>query len=117
MPAFYPHPVGQGKPSTTNVGFDKTTVAPGDRVTFSANIATWAPSDPLSDENVLVEPTRSWGLELDPPSVGKKDDFPDGLWTRSFTAPSAPGTYTYWFSSTTANCVTSDLMRVTLTVQ
>jgi hypothetical protein len=112
-----PLPADQKKPTTVNAVFDKTTVAPGERVTFSSTITTWDSKDPLSDENVLTEPKNSWGLELDPPSTGKKDDFPDGLWKRSFNAPTTPGTYTYWFSATTAYCVTSDVIKATLTVQ
>jgi hypothetical protein len=112
-----PLPKGQQKPRVTNAGFDKTTAHPGEPVTFSATLATWAGTDPLSDENVLVEATHSWALELDPPSLGAKDDFPDGLWRRSFFAPTTPGKYTYWFSSTTSQCITSDLLSAELTVQ
>jgi hypothetical protein len=110
-------PRTQAKPRVTGAGFDKASVAPGENVTFSATLATWDPKDPLSDESVLVEPTQSWCLELNPPSRGKKDDFADGLWKREFRAPTKPGTYTYWFSATTATCITSDLVTTTLTVR
>ncbi len=109
-------PSGQAAPTITNVGFDQPTVTAGSAVVFSATLATWSPTDPLSDENLVVEATRSWGVELDPPSQGQKDNFPDGVWKRSFSAPSQPGVYTYWFSATTAGCITSNLASATLTV-
>jgi len=115
--ALEPLPPTQAKPTITGAAFDKPTVVHGSPVTLSATIATWAASDPLSDENVLVEPKNSWGLELDPPSTGSANGFPDGLWKRTFQAPQTPGTYTYSLSATTNQCVTSDQTTVTLTVQ
>jgi hypothetical protein len=114
-----PLPPGAAKPTVTNAGFglDGGTVAPDAQVTFSAEVRAGAPTDPLSDELLLVEPLRSWALELDPPAVGKKDDFPDGTWKRTFNAPATPGTYTYYFSATTGGCVTSDVQSFSLKVQ
>ena len=112
-----PLPDGQATPSVVDASFAQATVHAGDTVTFSATLTTWAPTDPLSDENLLVEATNSFGLELNPPGLGKKDDFPNGVWSRSFAAPMVPGTYTYWFSSTTGGCITSNLVSTTLTVQ
>jgi hypothetical protein len=110
-------PATQGKPTVTNAGFVQSTVLLGDRVTFSAEVHAASPSDPLSDEIILVEPTRSWSVELNPPSLGKPDNYPDGVWRRSFLSPLKTGTYTYYFSATTAGCVTSDVQTFTLTVQ
>ncbi len=107
----------QPKPMVTNAAFDKTTVAASGPVTFSAEVRAADPTEPLSDEVLLVEPTRGWSAELDPPRVGKKDDFPNGTWRRTFNAPDKAGTYTYYFSATTATCATSDMMTFTLTVQ
>jgi hypothetical protein len=112
-----PLPPGQARPTITGAAFSPGTVAAGGQVTLSATVAAASASDPLSDETVLVEPTHSWGVELDPPSLGKKDDFPDGVWSRTFAAPSQSGTYTYWLSATSAGCVTSDVVQLTLTVQ
>jgi hypothetical protein len=56
-------------------------------------------------------------VELDPPSLGKKDDFPDGVWSSTFAAPTDTGHYVYWLSATTAGCVTGDLVTLTLDVQ
>lgn len=110
------------KPTLTNPRFEAydpaTGVAPGASVTFSAVITAPDPkTDPLSDENLLVEPTGSWSRELDPPSLGAKDNFPNGTWKLTFPAPTTPGTYTYWFSATTSQCVTSDLVTATLLVK
>lgn len=110
-------PAGQMVPAIANAAFAASTVAPGGSVTFSATLATWSPNDPLSDENVLVEPTGSLGIELNPPVLGQRDNFADGLWKRTFTAPSVPGMYTYSFSATTAGCITSNVVTATLTVQ
>jgi hypothetical protein len=110
-------PNDQAQPKLTGPAFDKSTVAPGEIVTFTSTVATWSTTDPLSDENLLVEGTHSWSAELDPPGRGKKDDFPDGLWKLSFAAPKEPGTYTYWFSATTSTCITSSLFHTTLTVR
>src|SRR5260370_37178008 len=107
----------QPKPTIADATFDKIMVAVGESVTVRATVRAVTAADPLSDETVLVEPTRSWAVELDPPSAGKKDDFPDGTLSRSFPPPALPGTYTYWLSATTAGCVTSDVVQLTLTVQ
>jgi hypothetical protein len=112
-----PLPQGQPQPALTGAAFDKTTVGPGESVTLSARVATYAAADPLSDETVVVEATQSLGMELDPPSRGAKDRFPDGLWKRTFPAPATAGTYTYGVSATTAGCVSSPLAAVTLTVR
>jgi hypothetical protein len=112
-----PLAAGVAKPTITGAAFQQSTVAAGAQVTITANVAAGSASDPLSDETVLAEPTHSWGAELNPPSLGKKDDFPDGTWSLTFTAPSQSGTYTYWLSATTAGCVTSDLVELPLTVQ
>ncbi|HEY8038987.1 MAG TPA: hypothetical protein VIF15_04305 [Polyangiaceae bacterium] len=112
-----PLPAQQTKPTVAGAAFDKTTVKGGDAVTVRATVTAGVPTDPLSDETLLVEPTHSWAVELDPPSVGKKDDFPDGAWSRTFPAPAQSGTYTYWLSATTAGCVSSDLVTLQLVVQ
>lgn len=110
-------PDGQAVPTIADAMFDPSgKVRPGTKVTFSAMVKTYAPGDPLSDEVVLVEPTHSMGVELDPPSIGKKDDFPDGTWKRTFAAPDKAGDYTYWVAVTTGGCVTSALTSVALTV-
>jgi hypothetical protein len=108
----------QAQPTVRDAGFDKPIIEAGASVVFSAVLATYDDAgDPLSDESLLVEPKESFCVELDPPSRGKKDDFSDGRWTRTITAPSLPGTYTYWFSATTSHCVTTELVRMTLTVK
>jgi hypothetical protein len=112
-----PLPPQQTKPTITGAAFNAAQVAPGAQVTLTATVKAGVPTDPLSDETILVEPTQSWAVELDPPSVGKKDDFPDGTWSRTFTAPTQPGHYVYWLSATTAGCVTGDLVQLPLDVQ
>jgi hypothetical protein len=115
--AMEPLPASHARPTVTGAGFDTSAVAPGAPVTFSATVTTTVSTDPLSDEIVLVEPTRSWSRELDPPSAGKKDDFPSGLWKATFSAPDKAGDYIYYFSATTSQCVTTDVQPFTLTVR
>ncbi len=112
-----PLPAGQSKPTVTGAAFGASPVPAGSQVTITATVTAGSPSDPLSDETILVEPTHSWALELDPPSLGKKDDFPDGTWSRTFAAPAEAGHYVYWLSATSAGCVTSDVVTVPLDVQ
>jgi len=104
-------------PTITGAAFDQGTVASGAMVTLSATVTAGSPTDPLSDETIVVEPTHSWGRELNPPGLGKKDDFPDGVWSLTFPAPAESGTYTYWLSATSAGCATSNLVTLTLVVQ
>jgi hypothetical protein len=110
-------PPQQAKPTVTGAAFNPAQVAAGAQVTITATVAAGVGSDPLSDETILVEPTHSWATELDPPSLGKKDDFPDGTWSRTFSAPAQTGHYVYWLSATTAGCVTSDVVQLSLDVQ
>ncbi len=110
-------PSSQSQPTITGAAFDKATVAPGGDVTVRATVRAATPSDPLSDETILVEPTHSWATELDPPSVGAPDRFPDGTWSHTFAAPMQPGDYTYWLAATTGKCVTSELATLALVVQ
>jgi hypothetical protein len=112
-----PLPAQQVKPTVSGASFGATQAAPGAQVTLTASVHAGAATDPLSDETIVVEPTQSWAAELDPPSTGAKDNFPDGTWSRTFAAPSQPGHYTYWLSATTAGCVTSDLVTIPLDVQ
>lgn len=111
-----PEPAGP-KPTITGASFTPTTVPAGAQVTLTATVTAGSPTDPLSDETMLVEPTHSWARELNPPSLGKKDNFPDGSWSLSFAAPAEAGTYTYWLSATSAGCVTSDVGTLSLVVQ
>jgi hypothetical protein len=105
------------RPAVTGAAFDSATVGAGKPVTFSATVTSAINTDPLSDELVLVEPTNSWSRELDPPSAGKKDDFPNGLWKLRFNAPDKPGDYMYYFSATTSQCVSTDVQKFPLKVQ
>lgn len=106
------------KPVVTDPRFDKTTVEAGAPVTFTAGVrAANRCLDPMSDEVLLIEPVHSWSRELDPPSRGLKDDVPDGVWKLTFDAPAEAGVYTYYFSATTSQCVTSDVQTFTLRVE
>jgi hypothetical protein len=110
-------PLGaQPKPTLAKAAFDTSAVSVGATVRISAIVHAGTSSDPLSDEVVVIEPTQSWAAELDPPTGGKKDDFSDGTWSRTFAAPAKEGKYTYWLEATSAGCATSDLVQLTLEV-
>ena len=106
------------KPTLANPSAVPSTVAPGESFVLSVTAAAGSASDPLSDEIVAIEPTTGWAGELDPPSAGSPGvGYPDGLYSRTITAPAEPGTYTYGLAVTTEGCVTGDLTTITLTVQ
>jgi len=68
---------------------------------------------------VAVLPEMGQSMALDPPAPGglQGHGFPDGVWSRTFNAPSTPGTYAYQLIATTEGCVTSNRLEVALTVR
>jgi hypothetical protein len=109
------------KPTATGLTLTPSSVAAGANVTIAVDVAkAVAPThdDPLSEEIIAAEPTTNWATVLDPPSPGKQGTaFPDGHYSKTFAAPSAPGVYTYSLLVSSEGCVTSDRVTATLTVQ
>lgn len=108
----------------TSAGFTITpsTVAAGGSVTLSADVHAspdaGSTHDPLSEEVIAAEPSTNWAAVLDPPSPGVQGTgFPDGRYSKTFAAPSKPGTYTYSLVVSSEGCITSDRATTTLTVQ
>jgi hypothetical protein len=112
-------PLGtQAKPTLTNPTMTPTSVAAGGAVTVTVNAAAASSNDPLSEETIISEATTQWSKEFDPPGPGYPGkNYPDGTYTTTFNAPAVAGTYTYYLSTTTEGCATSDLAKLTLTVQ
>jgi hypothetical protein len=55
---------------------------------------------------------------MDPPSAGTPGVmYPDGIYRKTLTAPSAPGTYDIWISVTSEACVTAPPISMQLQVQ
>jgi hypothetical protein len=135
------------RPIVTDVTAPKIVEA-GAPFVLSAHAQAGAPKDPMSDEVLFVElpgtnptsgPMPMACGELDPPSPGVPGGaFPDGVWTRTLTAPTndgltitpsgvgkpcspaAPCTYTYYVVSSTQGCVTSQVSQaqwVTVQIQ
>jgi hypothetical protein len=106
------------KPVVSGFTATPSTVSAGASFSLSANVQRGSgATDPLSDEILLVQPDTAWCGELAPPSPGGHDDYPDGIYTRTITAPAKSGTYTYWLVTTSAGCVTSDKQSLQVTVQ
>ena len=106
------------KPTLANAKLEPTSVAPGGAVKVSVTATRGKPQDPLSDEIILVEPSQSYAVMLDPPGPSQKGVMsPDGAYTKTIKAPSKPGTYTYGLSATTEACVTGDVVTLVLEVK
>ncbi len=111
-------PAGSAKPTLKDAKLEPLTIAPGGKVQVSVTATKGNDRDPLSDEIVLVQPETAMALQLDPPSASTKGVMsPDGLYKKTFTAPSKPGTYVYGLSATTEACVTGDIVTLTLEVK
>ncbi len=113
-------PLKPGEPTPTLSGstLSASKVAPGAAVTVETTAAAGSPTDPLSEEVLLFEPTQSWSKALDPPSAGNQGlGFPDGKWRTTFTAPAVPGDYVYSLIATSEACVGSPRVSLRLTVQ
>ncbi len=105
-------------PSLKNFVVSPASVVPGAKVRFSLEVTAGTAKDPLSDEVVLAEPSRSFGRAMTPPSRGLRGKaFPDGLWTLDVEAPTIPGKYTYMASATSEGCVTGARPLVELVVR
>jgi hypothetical protein len=105
-------------PSITNPKLEPATVGPKEQFVVSADVARGDADDPLSDEVIVVFADAHFSRAMDPPSAGVQGKgFPDGIWKTTLTAPDQPGTYHYDFAATSEQCVTSDLVRLTLEVQ
>jgi hypothetical protein len=119
-------------PVIGEVTLDPATVAPGGSVVVRAAVAAGMVSDPvfapvakISEEVLLIAPALGIGFALDPPapgcSIGEDPAVPrgcpDGEYTSTFAAPSAPGEYSYHFVVSSEGCVTSDRIELTLVVE
>jgi hypothetical protein len=91
-------------------------VAPGGEVTVQVTAMAGGASDPLSDQVLAIAPELKTGLALDPPGL-LPGGYADGVWRRTFTAPSAPGTYTWHLVAASEACVPSAPLALTLTVE
>jgi len=106
------------KPMVSAFTATPSTVAAGATFELSANVQKGSAGiDPLSDEIILVQPDTTWCGEMAPPAPGGHDNYPDGRYARTVTAPPTAVTYTYWLVTTSAGCITSDNQSVTVTVQ
>jgi hypothetical protein len=106
------------KPSVSAFTATPATVAAGATFVLSANVQKGpAGTDPLSDEIIVVQPDTAWCGEMAPPAPGGHDDYPDGTYSRTVTAPAKAGTYTYWLATSSAGCIISDNRSTTVTVQ
>ena len=113
-----PLKAGEPTPALSGTAISPGKVAPGGVVTVETTAAAGSPTDPLSEEVLLFEPTQSWSKALDPPSAGRQGlGFPDGTWRTTFPAPAVAGMYVYYLIATSEACVGSARVALRLTVQ
>jgi len=92
--------------------------APGQPLRFSVNVRSSTPKDPMSEEIVLLEEATKAARALDPPRRGVQGKgFPDGLWSTTVNAPTAPGRYGYTLGMTSEKCIVGDTKRVEVVVR
>lgn len=104
------------KPTISDAVLSPTTVAPGGELSIRAVVRAGTQADPLSEEILVVQPRTHFSIALDPPSPGgRPGHWPDGLWSATFRAPNAPGTYDYYLVGTSEGCVNAD--QVTFSVE
>jgi hypothetical protein len=105
------------EPTLSGLVADPTSVAAGDTFTISVDVNASSADDPLSDETLVIEPTQFWTAALDPPSPGEQGvAYPDGAYSLTVEAPTEPGTYTYYVTTTSEGCVTSQPVSVDVEV-
>ena len=106
-------------PALTDAAFEPSTVAPSGEVHLSVMAAAADPVEaPLSEEVLVVFPEATFSKALDPPSPGQQGfGYPDGLYQTTLTAPSTPGSYSYYLVVSAENCVIGPILTATLSVQ
>jgi len=106
-------------PTLTGVKLEPAKVAPGGTTKLTVDAkASDAMKAPLSEEILVVLPEALFSRELDPPSPGMQGfGYPDGTYSATLTAPSEPGTYTYYVVASAENCVIAPTVTATLTVE
>ena len=103
-------------PVLSQASLQPAKVAPGGEVTVRVTAMASGASDPLSDQVLAIAPELKTSLALDPPGL-LPQGYADGVWKRTFTAPSAPGSYTWHLVAATEACVPSAPVALTLTVE
>ena len=105
-------------PVTTDFTVTPTDASPGQPLRISVNVKAPSPKDPLSEEVLVLEERTAVARALDPPRRGVQGKgYPDGLWSTTLNAPSAPGTYVYRLGVTTEGCATGDTPSQEITVR
>ena len=86
-------------------------------IAFAVDVAAGIPSDPLSGDVVLVEPTTEWAAALEPPVPAVPGQaYPNGDYSLLVYAPATPGAYTYTVVAASRAGVTSAPASVVVTV-
>jgi hypothetical protein len=109
--------LGRAQPQVSQFTVTPAEAQPGTTLTFSMNVKA-APNDPISDEVLLAEPSSGRARAFAPPRRGSPGKgFPDGTWTVTLAAPSAPGTYTYYAQAVSEQCAVSTRLTAQVTVR
>jgi hypothetical protein len=106
------------RPLVSDFDVQPREASPGQTLAFSLVVRAARPTDPLSEEILIVEPTTQTGRAMNPPSRGVQGrGFPDGTWTARLAAPARPGEYEYFIGVSSEQCITSDRLSVKVKVK
>ncbi|MFO0674576.1 MAG: hypothetical protein U0235_34010 [Polyangiaceae bacterium] len=105
------------KPVPSDFKVEPTKVAPGGSLKFSVTMKASSDKDPISEEVLIAELSNQWARALDPPPGGVPGKSADGVWSRTVTAPTKPGKYTYILAVSSELCITSDKVSLDVTVE
>jgi hypothetical protein len=96
-------------PTLTNMKASAARVKPGAPITFSVTAKAATNEDPLSEEVLLLQPDTFTARAFDPPVRGEQAiGYANGTWKTLLAAPMKPGTYAYYASVSTEQCITAN---------
>jgi hypothetical protein len=96
-------------PTITNLSASATKAKPGEAISFSVTAKAAINEDPLSEEVLLLQPDTNAARAFNPPLRGEQAvGFANGTWKTVLAAPAKPGTYTYYASVSTEQCITAN---------
>jgi hypothetical protein len=108
---------GRTPPQVSQLAVTPAEAQPGTTLTFSMNVKA-ALNDPISDEVLLAEPSSGRARAFAPPRRGSPGKgFPDGTWTVTLSAPTAPGSYTYFAQAVSEQCAVSTRLTAQVIVR
>jgi hypothetical protein len=109
-------PAVESVPLAEDFAIEPDTVAPG--AEFEVSVTATAVNIALSEEVLVFLPSEQLCAAMDPPSAGDPGvAYPDGIYRKTVTAPTEPGTYDVYVAVTSEGCITAPPQSLQLTVQ